>query len=110
MEPIPPRDSFRIFLPGGVPVLRAAVEELLRSRWDEVFRNRALEIAVAFEGSFRASGHEDLARTAHSITLLLEIEPREVILLGKHLDNKLDELLGKLESHLGADGEIKTGT
>lgn len=109
MDLNPPRDSFRIFLPGGVPVLRTAVEELLRSNWDEVFRNRALEIAVAFEGSFRSSGHEDLARTAHSITLLLEIEQREVILLGKHLDNKLDELLGKLESHLGTDGEVKTG-
>lgn len=109
MEPIPPRDSFRIFLPGGVPVLRTAVEELLRSGWDEVFRNRALEIAVAFEGSFRASGHEELARTAHSVTLLLEIEPREVVLLGKHLDNKLDELLAKLESRLGTDGEVKTG-
>jgi len=110
MEPIPPRKSYRVFLPGGVPVLRTAVEELLRSKWDEVFRNRALEISVAFEGSFRSSGHEELARTAHSISLLLEIEPSEVVLLGKHLDNKLDELLGKLESHLGADGEVKTGT
>ena len=109
MDPNPTRDSFRIFLPGGVPVLRAAVEELLRSGWDEVFRNRALEIAVAFEGSFRASGHEELARTAHSVTLLLEIEPREVVLLGKHLDNKLDELLGKLEARLGTDGEVRTG-
>jgi hypothetical protein len=110
MEPIPPRDSYRIFLPGGLPVLRAAVEEVLRSRWDDIFRRRALEIAVAFEGSFRASGQEELARTAHSVTLLLEIEPREVVLLGKHLDNKLDELLGKLESRMGADGDVKTGT
>ena len=109
MDKVPPRDSYRVFLPGGVPVLRAAVEELLRSRWDEVFRNRALEISVAFEGSFRASGHEELARTAHSISLLLAIEPREVEMLGKHLNNKLDELLGKLESHFGADGEVKTG-
>jgi hypothetical protein len=50
-----------------------------------------------------------MARTVHSITLLLEIEPREVVMLGKHLDDKLDELLGKLESRLGADGEVKFG-
>jgi hypothetical protein len=98
-----------MFIPGGLPVLRAAIEELLRSRWDDVFRRRALEIAVAFEGSFRAAGQEEMARTVHSITLLLEIEPREVVMLGKHLDDKLDELLGKLESRLGADGEVKFG-
>jgi len=109
MNPIPPRDSYRIYLPGGVPVLRAAVEELLKSGWDEVFRNRALEISCAFEGSFRASRKEELAGITRCITLLLEIEPREVVLLGKHLDHKLDELLGKLESRLDADGEVQTG-
>src|SRR5215510_13260155 len=102
MDPIPPRNSYKIYLPGGVPVLRAAVEELLRSKWDDVFRRRALEIAVAFEGSFRASGHPELAAIVNSIALLLEIEPLEVVMLGKHLDNKLDELLGKLESRLRA--------
>jgi hypothetical protein len=106
---IPPRDSYRIYLPGGVPVLRAAVEELLKSNWDDIFRCRALEISCAFEGSFRASRKEELAQITHCITLLLEIEPLEIVLLGKHLDDKLDELLGKLESRLGADDEVQTG-
>ena len=109
MKQIPPRDSYRIYLPGGLPVLRAAVEELLKSRWDDVFRRRALEIACAFEGSFRAAGQPDLAMTANSITLLLEIEPREVELLGKHLHDKLDELLRKLEARTAPQGEVQTG-
>ena len=109
MNKIPPRDSFRVYLPGGVPVLRAAVEEVLRSNWDDLFRCRALEISCAFEGSFRASKKEELAGIAHCITLLLQIEPKEIEMLGKHLDAKLDELLGKLESRLGADGEVQTG-
>jgi hypothetical protein len=105
----PRRDSYRIFLPGGVPVLRAAVEELLRSGWDEVFRQRAWEISVAFEGSFRASGHDDLGGLARSLTMLLEIDTRESILLGRHLERKLDEFLGKMEARLGTEGEIQTG-
>jgi hypothetical protein len=109
MIPIPPRDSYRIYLPGGVPVLRAAVEEVLRSQWDDLLRCRALEISCAFEGSFRACNKEELAGIAHCITLLLEIEPKEIEMLGKHLDRKFEELLAKLESHLGADGEVKTG-
>ena len=52
---------------------------------------------------------EELAGITHCITLLLEIEPREVILLGKHLDQKFDELLSKLEARMGADGDVKTG-
>lgn len=118
MEPIPPagerptpprRGSYEIFLPGGVPVLRAAVEELLKSGWDDVFRQRACEISCAFEGSFRSVGHGELAAVARSLTLLLEIEPREAVMLGKHLEAKLQELLGRLETRLGADGEIQTG-
>ena len=109
MNPIPPRDSFRVYLPGGLPVLRTAVEEVLRSNWDHLFRCRALEIACAFEGSFRACKKEELAGITHCITLLLEIEPKEIELLGKPLHRKFDELLAKLESHFGADGEVKTG-
>jgi hypothetical protein len=109
MNPIPPRDSYRVYLPGGLPVLRTAVEEVLRSNWDDLFRCRALEIACAFEGSFRACKKEELAGITHCITLLLEIEPKEIELLGKHLHRKFDELLAKLESHLGADGEVRTG-
>jgi hypothetical protein len=105
----PRRDSFKVFLPGGVPVLRAAVEELLRSGWDELFRQRAWEISCAFEGSFRASGHEDLAKIARSLTMLFEIDQRESVMLGRHLDRKLNELLGKLEARLDADGEVRTG-
>jgi hypothetical protein len=41
--------------------------------------------------------------------MLLEIDAREVVLLGRHLERKLDELLGKLEARLGAEGEIQTG-
>src|SRR5215510_12346989 len=109
MDAGPRRDTYRIYLPGGVPVLRTAVEELLKSRWDEVFRRRALESSCAFEGSFRASGHEDLARTAKAVSVLLEIEPHEAVMLGKHLEVKLQELLGRLEAGLGANGEVKTG-
>ncbi len=105
----PRRDSFKVFLPGGVPVLRAAVEELLRSKWDEIFRQRAWEISCAFEGSFRATGHEDLSKIARSLTMLLEIDQRESVMLGRHLERKLDELLGKLEARLGADGDVATG-
>jgi hypothetical protein len=105
----PRRDSYRIFLPGGVPVLRTAVEELLRSEWNEVFRQRAWEISCAFEGSFRSAGQDDLAGISRSLTMLLEIDAREVVLLGRHLERKLDELLGKLEARLGAEGEIQTG-
>ena len=93
----------------AMPVLRAAVEELLRSRWDDVFRRRALEIAVALEGSLRSSGRSEPAAIAISLTLLLEIEPREVVMLGKHLDEKLHELLGKLEARLTAEGGVQTG-
>jgi hypothetical protein len=106
MSAIKPR---RIDLPGGVSVLRAAVDELLKSGWDEVFRRRAREIAIACEGSFRAAGKEDLARTSYTITLLLEIEPREAVMLGKSLRNKLDELLGHLDALLRPEGEIQTG-
>lgn len=105
----PRRDSYQIFLPGGVPVLRAAVEELLKSKWDDLFRQRACEISCAFEGSFKACGQEELAGIARCITLLLEIEPGEAVMLGKHLETKLHELLGRLEASLGADGEIQTG-
>ena len=109
MDAVPSRDSYRTYLPKGIPVLRTAVEELLRSRWDDVFRRRALEIACAFEGSFRATGRPELAMLANSITLLLEIDRQEVVLLGQHLDDKFDELLGKLEFRLGAEGEVQTG-
>lgn len=105
----PRRDSFRIFLPGGVPVLRAAVEELVRSGWDDVFRQRAWEISCAFEGSFRSTGHEDLAKIARSVMTLLEIDRGESVLLGRHLPRKLEELLGKMDAAMGADGDVRTG-
>jgi hypothetical protein len=106
--PRPPRrDSFLIYLPGGVPVLRAAVEELLRSGWDEVFRQRACEIACAFEGSFRSCGHADLAAVARSITLLLELSPAEIAGLGAALQEKLNDLLGQMEKRLSSDEETK---
>jgi hypothetical protein len=92
-----------------VPVLRAAVEELLQSSWDEPFRRRALEIAVAFEGSVGSGGRADLAALAHTLTLLLEIKPEEVILLGSALSDKLSELLTQLEAKLRSDGGLKTG-
>lgn len=108
-DPSPRHDAYRIFLPGGVPLLRAAVEELIRSGWDDVFRQRAREISCAVEGSFRSSSREDLAAVTRSIILLLEIEPREAVMLGKALRNKLDELLGRLDALLPAEGEIQTG-
>src|SRR5579872_1170555 len=119
MKPLPPRpgatpeppenSSHRTYLPGGVPVLRAAVEELLRSSWDEPFRQRALEIACAFEGSFRYAGREDLAAHVHTLTLLLEIKPEEIVLLGTALPEKMFELLTLLEKKLQSDGGMKTG-
>jgi len=99
----------RIDLPEGIPVLRAAIDELVKSNWDDVFRRRAREIAIAVEGSFRAAGKEELARTSYTITLLLEIEPREAVMLGKSLRNKLDELLGHLDALLRPEGEVQTG-
>jgi hypothetical protein len=119
MKPLPPRPgatpepvenkSLRTYLPGGVPVLRAAVEELLKSSWDEPFRQRAIEIACAFEGSFRYSGRADLAALVHTLTLLLEIKPEEVILLGSALPEKMTELLTRLEKQLDSDEDLKTG-
>lgn len=109
MENSPRRDGYKVYLPGGIPVLRAAVEELLRSNWDDLFRQRAREISCAFEGSFRAAGQDELASITRSVTQLLDIEPREAVMLGKHLGNKLDELLGRLESSLRTQGEIQTG-
>jgi len=119
MNPLPPRPgaapepsgdrSLRIYLPGGVPVLRAAVEELLRSSWDEPFRQRAIEIACAFEGSFRYSGRADLATLVHTLTLLLEIKPEEVVLLGSALPEKMAEVLTRLEKQLDSDEGLKTG-
>jgi hypothetical protein len=104
----PRRDSYEIFLPRGLPVLRSSIEELLKSRWDEPFRQRALEIACAFEGSLRVCGQPDAAAVARTLTLLLQIEPAEAVMLGKHLDRKFQELLGRLESLLGK-GEVETG-
>jgi hypothetical protein len=92
----------------GVLVLRYAVDELLRAGWDTPFRRRALEIAGALEGVFRASGQPDAANTAHTLTLILDIEPEEAVMLGKHLNIKLQELLGKLEKCPG-EGEAQTG-
>lgn len=119
MKPLPPRSgatpeppenkSLRTYLPGGVPVLRAAVEELLKSSWDEPFRQRAIEIACAFEGSFRYAGRADLAAHVHTLTLLLEIQPEEITLLGSALPEKMFELLTLLEEKLGSDEGMKTG-
>jgi hypothetical protein len=119
MNPLPPRPGttpaspdpgpLRTFLPGGVPVLRIAVEELLRSSWDELFRQRALEIACAFEGSFTCAGRADLAAVVHTLTLLLEIRPEEVVLLGSALPNKLSELLTVLEEKVKGDESLRTG-
>lgn len=105
----PDRNSFQIFLPGGVPVLRAAVEELLKSSWDELFRQRALEIACAFEGSFKSCGRNDLAALVHTLLLLIEIRPEEVALLGSALPSKMAELLTHLEAKLKSDEGMKTG-
>ena len=94
--------------PKGVLVLRYAVEELLIAGWDNPFRRRASEIASAFEGVFRASGQLEAAGIVHTLTLLLEIEPQEAVMLGKHLEVKLQELLGRLEKCPGKD-EVQTG-
>lgn len=115
MNPIPPRkdtppppparNAYLIYLPGGMPVLRAAVEELIRSSWEESFRERAYEIATAFEGAFRASAREDLAGLVRSIRFLLELSAEEFAALGPALLDKLDELLNRLEGLLDVDGE-----
>ena len=105
----PPRKSFLIYRPGGLPVLRAAIEELLRSSWEEAFRQRACEIALAFEGSFKASGHEDLALQVHSLQRLLELGPGEVADLGSSLGDKLNEILTRLESSVESDPGMMTG-
>ena len=119
MKPLPPRpgaapeppeyNSLRTFLPGGVPVLRAAVEELLKSSWDELFRQRALEIACAFEGTFRSCGRTDLADLVHTLTLLLDIPTEEITLLGSALTDKLTQLLNLLEEKLESDEGLRTG-
>ena len=105
----PPRKSFLIYLPGGLPVLRAAIEELLRSSWEEAFRERACEIASAFEGSFRASGHDDLAAQVHSLQRLLELGPGEVADLGNALGEKMNDILDRLETSIGSDPGMMTG-
>jgi hypothetical protein len=105
----PERRSLRTFLPGGVAVLRIAVEDLLKSSWDELFRQRALEIACAFEGSFRCVGRTDLVALVHTLTLLLEIRPEEIALLGSALPEKMSEVLRLLEEKLESDEESKTG-
>jgi hypothetical protein len=119
MKPVPPRpgatpepsqrNALLSDIPGGVPILRAAVEELLKSSWDEPFRRRALEIAGAFEGSFGSCGRADLAALVHTLILLLEIKPEEVVLLGSALPDKLSELLTHLEARLRSDGGLRTG-
>jgi len=104
----PRRKSIHVFLPGGVPVLRIAVEDLLDSGWDDLFRQRACEIACAFEGSFKSCGREDLATISHSILLLLELDRGEARDLDLALKVKLTELLERLESLLGSDEETRT--
>jgi hypothetical protein len=108
-SPRPPGpESLRVYLPGGVPVLRIAVEDLLDSGWDEVFQQRACEIACAFEGTFRSCGRGDLATITHTILLLLELDRGNARYLDLALKVKLTELLGRLESLLGSDGEMQT--
>jgi len=119
MKPLPPRPrptglrrasaAPPIYLPGGVPVLRAAVEDLLRGSWKEPFRTRARDIAATFERCFRSCNQPDLAILAHSITLLLEMSPVERGILGEDLPQKLDELLRGLEEVLVPDEERMTG-
>jgi hypothetical protein len=94
--------------PKGVLVLRYAVEELLRVGWDAPFRRRAWEVASAFEGVFRASGQKEAAAIVHTLTLLLDIEPEETVMLGKNLEITLLELLRRLEKCPGEDG-VQTG-
>jgi hypothetical protein len=105
----PLHDSLEMFIPGGLPVLRIAVEDLVSSGWSELFRRRASEIACAVEGSFRAFKRVDLAALAHSLVLLLELDYREANDLGPALPEKLTDLLGKMEALLAAEGDTKTG-
>ncbi len=107
--PPPRRNSILVYLPGGVPVLRIAVEDLLDSGWDDVFRRRASEIACAFEGSFRSCGRDDLAAVARSILLLLELPREKVDALEIAMREKLNELLERLEKLLGSDEEKRSG-
>lgn len=108
--PQPPRrDSFLLYLPGGAPVLRIAVEDLLASGWSEAFRRRASEIACAFEGSFRCYGRADLADLAHSIASLLELDYRQAGELGPALPEKLNELMVRMEGLLDSEEGTKTG-
>ena len=108
--PRPPRqDSILVYLPGGVPVLRIAIEDLLDSGWDNLFRKRASEIACAFEGSFKACGRDDLAAIAQSILLLLELPREKALDLELALKEKLTELLVRLEKLVGSDEESRTG-
>ena len=105
----PQGKSFPVYLPGDLRVLRAAVEELLKSSWEKPFRQRALEISCAFEGSFRSSGRDDLAALIHTLVLLLEIKPEEIALLGAALPKRMSELLNHLEEKLSSEGGLKTG-
>ena len=89
-------------------MLRIAVEDLLDSGWDDVFRRRACEIACAFQGSFKACGREDLAGIARSILLLLELSPEKVSFLEIAMREKLTDLLGLLEALLGSEEETRT--
>lgn len=108
--PTPPRqDSILVYLPGGVPVLRIAIEDLLDSGWDHLFRKRASEIACAFEGSFKSCGRDDLAGVAHSIVSLLELTPDKALDLNLAIREKVTELLGRLEKLLGSDDQSRTG-
>jgi len=102
------QDSIFVYLPGGVPVLRIAIEDLLDSGWDNLFRKRASEIACAFEGSFKSCGREDLAAVAHSLVSLLELTPDKAQDLNLAIREKLTELLVRLESLLGSDEETRT--
>ncbi len=107
--PKPPRqDSIRVYLPGGVPVLRIAVEDLLDSGWDKLFRRRASEIACAFEGGFKSCGRDDLAAVAHSLVSLLELTPDQALDLKLAIREKLTELLVRLENLLGSDEDVRT--
>jgi hypothetical protein len=106
--PHPRRNSILVYLPGGVPVLRIAVEDLLDSGWDDVFRRRTYEIACAFEGSFRSCGREDLAGIARSILHLLELPREKAGALKTAMKEKLTDLLGLLEALLGSDEETRS--
>jgi hypothetical protein len=105
----PLKESLEVFLPGGLPVLRIAVEDLLTSGWSELFRRRASEIACAFEGSFRAFKRDDLALLARAAVSLLELDYRQANDLGPALSEKLNDLLGQMEAALDLDEGTKTG-